>query len=204
MPRGLYRIHHSGHSHFVTFSCYRRQPFFHDSQTYDLFLLCLERMRQHFQMLVYGYVVMPEHVHLLLSEPEKDTLADALHFLKLSITKRLRSQVSAQKTGANLVHHISGSFWQRRYYDRNVRDDEEFISALKYIHRRVAHPVNLLLRNNLHEGGPSRLLLAGWGFSFAALEIHITLRNKPTHYGISERFNFCLAPWRIVSTQTVR
>jgi len=135
MPHGLYRIHNSGQAHFITFSCYRRQPFFHDARTYDLFPVCLERMRQHFQMLVYGFVVMPEHVHLLLSEPEKRTLADAVHFLKLSFTKRLRSQVSAQKTGANLGHGSSGSFWQRRYYDRNVRDHREFVAALKYIHR---------------------------------------------------------------------
>jgi putative transposase len=97
MPRGLYRIHHTGLSHFVTFSCYRRQSFFHCSGTYDLFLICLERMRRHFQTRVYGYVVMPEHVHLLMSEPEKDNMADSLHFLKLSFTKRLRSQVSAQR-----------------------------------------------------------------------------------------------------------
>ena len=135
MPHGLYRIHNSGQAHFITFSCYRRQPFFLDARTYDLFPVCLERMRQHFQMLVYGFVVMPEHVHLLLSEPEKRTLADAVHFLKLSFTKRLRSQVSAQKTGANLGHGSSGSFWQRRYYDRNVRDHREFVAALKYIHR---------------------------------------------------------------------
>lgn len=44
------------------------------------------------------YVVMPEHVHLLVSEPEPQTLADAIHFLKLAFTKRLyakRAQVSA-------------------------------------------------------------------------------------------------------------
>jgi putative transposase len=61
-------------------------------------------MRGHFQTRVYGYVVMPEHVHLLMSEPERDNMADSLHFLKLSFTKRLRSQVSAQKKGANLGH----------------------------------------------------------------------------------------------------
>lgn len=135
MPRGLYRFQESGKSHFVTFSCYRRQPFFHNSRTYDLFPSCLERMRRRFRLRVYGYVVMPEHVHLLLSEPEQCTLADAIHFLKLSFTKRLRSHVSAQKTGANPGHESPGSFWQKRYYDRNVRDNEEFIHALKYIHQ---------------------------------------------------------------------
>ncbi len=72
MPRGLRRFHESPHS--ITFSCYRRQPNFVSAAVYDLFPLCLENMRRRFDMCVYGYVVMPEHVHLLLSEPEHGTL----------------------------------------------------------------------------------------------------------------------------------
>jgi putative transposase len=71
MPRGLRRFHQS--PHFITFSCYRRQPNFVDATVYDLFPLCLEEMRRRFDLRVYGYVVMPEHVHLLLSEPEHGT-----------------------------------------------------------------------------------------------------------------------------------
>lgn len=89
MPNGLRRYHESGLSHFVTFSCSHRQPNFSRAEIYDLFPECLERTRRRFDLCVYGYVVMPEHVHLLLSEPEKGTLADALHYLKLSFTKRL-------------------------------------------------------------------------------------------------------------------
>jgi putative transposase len=69
-------------------------------------------------------VVMPEHVHLLLSEPEHGTLADAMHYLKLSFTKRLHGQ----RVGI-------GSFWEKRYHDRNVRDAEEFAIKLRYLHR---------------------------------------------------------------------
>ena len=43
-------------------------------------------------MCVYGYVVMPEHAHLLVNELERATLADAIHDLKLSFAKRLRSR----------------------------------------------------------------------------------------------------------------
>ena len=50
-------------------------------------------------MRVYGYVVMPEHVHLLLSEPEKGTLAEATHYLKLSFTKRLHNRWGTDSTG---------------------------------------------------------------------------------------------------------
>jgi len=108
MPTGLKRFHQSRQSHFVTFSCYRRQSKFVDATIYDLFPVCLEDMRRRFAMRIYGYVVMPEHVHLLLSEPGQRTLAEAMHPLKLSFAKRVRSraaaQVSVQKKDANLGH----------------------------------------------------------------------------------------------------
>ena len=62
---------------------------------------------------LYGYVVMPEHVHLLLSEPPRAKLAEAIHYLKLSFAKRLQ--------GRRSLDH-PGTFWQKRYYDRNVRN----------------------------------------------------------------------------------
>jgi putative transposase len=126
MPQGLRRFHHSGQSHFVTFSCYHRQPRFDTPEACDLFLFCLEEMRQRFAMRIYGYVVMPEHVHLLVSEPSRATLAEAIHFLKLSFAKRLRGRNGAEGFC---------SFWQKRYYDRNVRDEREFVVKLRYLHR---------------------------------------------------------------------
>jgi len=91
MTRGLHRFQESGQSHFVTFSCYHRQPNFATPELCDLFVLCLENTRRHFDLQVYGYVVMPEHVHLLLSEPAKAKLADAIHDLKLSFSKQAKS-----------------------------------------------------------------------------------------------------------------
>src|SRR5277367_2661005 len=107
MPRGLRRFQQSGQSHFVTFSCFHRQPNLNSPDACDLFVQCLEDMRRRFAMRIYGYVVMPEHVHLLTNEPQDAPLADAIHFLKLSFAKRLRSQRPATE---------SGSFWQKRYY----------------------------------------------------------------------------------------
>jgi putative transposase len=126
MPRGLQRFHQSGQSHFLTFSCYRRRPNCSSPETCDLMEVCLENMRCRFAICIYGYVVMPEHVHLLINEPEQAKIADAMHFLELSFAKRLRSRSGAVE---------SGSFWQKRYYDRNVRDAQEFTVKLRYLHR---------------------------------------------------------------------
>jgi len=77
-------------------------------------------------MCVYGYVIMHKHVHLLVNEPERPTLSDAIHYLKLSFAKRVRSRKGTIE---------SRSFWQKRYYDRNVRDEREFSMKLRYLHR---------------------------------------------------------------------
>jgi putative transposase len=124
MPHGLRRFQQSAQSHFVTFTCYHRRRGFDSPAACDLFVQVLERTRCRFGLCIiglymHGYVVMPEHVHLLVSEPQRGLLANAIHYLKLSFAKRL---------GA-------GAFWQKRYYDRNVRDEREFHEKLRYIHR---------------------------------------------------------------------
>ena len=81
----------------------------------------MERVRRSFRLQVYGYVVMPEHVHLLLSEPEKDTLAEALKSLKQGVSRRLIGDAD--------------HFWQKRYYDFNIRNYPQFVEKLRYIHR---------------------------------------------------------------------
>jgi hypothetical protein len=65
------------------------------------------------------YVVMPEHVHLLLGEPVRATLAQAIQALKLSVA----------------VRRVERPFWQARYYDFNVHSQEKTSEKLKYLHR---------------------------------------------------------------------
>jgi REP element-mobilizing transposase RayT len=93
MPLGLKRYQHEGDDHFITFSCYRREPYFIPAASKDIFLDSLELARQRYNFEVLGYVVMPEHVHLLVSEPadHETPLSKALQSLKLSDTFRTMS-----------------------------------------------------------------------------------------------------------------
>ena len=100
MPWGLVRFHHTGQSHFITFCCYHRRRWFTTKESREVFESALERVRRHYGLSVYGYVVMPEHVHLLLSEPQEGTLADALKSLKQGVSRRLIGD--------------AGHFWQKR------------------------------------------------------------------------------------------
>ena len=63
------RYYNTGALHFITWSCYQREPLLGDPGRRDLVLAVLELMRVRYRFAVIGYVVMPEHVHLLISEP---------------------------------------------------------------------------------------------------------------------------------------
>ena len=121
MPTRLKRFHHSRHSHFITFCCYHRRPLLADSHAKEVFEAALERVRLSYGMRVYGYVVMPEHVHLLLSEPDRAALDVAIKSLKQGVARRLLQD--------------GDHFWQKRYYDFNVRERRKFQEKLRYIHR---------------------------------------------------------------------
>ena len=88
MTRGLIRYQQTGQFHFITFSCYHRLPYLGRADVRDLFESSFERMRRKYKFVVAGYVVMPEHVHLLVSEPQNNALDRALQALKISVAVR--------------------------------------------------------------------------------------------------------------------
>jgi putative transposase len=122
MPWGLKRYQEARCLHFVTFSCYRRAPRLGTPHARDIFEKTLEDTRKWYGFYIAGYVVMPEHVHLLLTEPERTKLSVALQMLKQNVARRLREPER-------------GPLWQPRYYDFNVWSYAKQTEKLRYIHR---------------------------------------------------------------------
>jgi putative transposase len=86
MPKGLRRLHGGGDLHFITCSCYRRLKFLGSASRRDLFLEIFEEVREKYDFVVVGYVVMPEHFHILISEPRIEPLAIAMQVLKQRVS----------------------------------------------------------------------------------------------------------------------
>ena len=103
----------------MTFSCYGRKPYLGTPAARDIFVRSLEVMRARYGFFVIAYVVMPEHVHLLMTEPLEVPLAKALQALKLSVA----------------VQNKERPFWHKRYYDFNVFSEKKVIEKRRYIHR---------------------------------------------------------------------
>src|SRR5882757_7963379 len=125
MPKGLQRHYGRGHLHFLTFSCYRRLPLLKTERARDVFVRELARVRTEYGFSLVGYVVMPEHVHLLISEPNKGTPSTVLQMLKQRVSRKLRKNQRRNSVGQlrlafpGPVESVR-SFWQARFYDFNV------------------------------------------------------------------------------------
>lgn len=108
--------------HFVTFSCYHQKVKLATPESRSVFERSLEKVRSRYGLYVTGYVVMPEHVHMLVSEPGSALLATALQSLKQSVSRTLALRAVEP-------------FWQARYYDFNVYTELKRVEKLRYIHR---------------------------------------------------------------------
>lgn len=122
MPWSLKRFQEARCLHFITFSCHHREPLLGTPEARDVFEILFDRVRSWYGFYVRGYVVMPEHGHLLISEPERATLSTALQMLKQNVARDLRLPEG-------------NPFWQERYYDFNVWSEGKRVEKLRYIHR---------------------------------------------------------------------
>ena len=103
MPKGLRRFHQTGDWHFITCSCYHRQKFLDSVRRRDLFLDILEQVRAKYDLVVAGYVVMPEHFHLLVTEPRLAKLSLAMQVLKQRVSLRAGGPAFACSVRLDLV-----------------------------------------------------------------------------------------------------
>jgi len=136
MTIGLQRYAGAGDFHFITCSCYRRQPLLGTARRRNLFLTVLEQVRLRYRLVVAGYVVMPEHFHLLIGEPHTKDPATVMQALKLGFARRVLAEKRRNNpVQESLLEHTLQHIWQRRYYDFNIFTRRKYVEERRYIHR---------------------------------------------------------------------
>ena len=129
-------------AHFLTFSCFQRRAFLSRDRPRQWFLESLERARRKHPFDLWGFVLMPEHVHLLIWPHEGQKISDILRSIKQPVSQRavaflrrtspahLSSMLEIQPGG-----NRSYRFWQPGGgHDRNMRTVRETHEKLTYIH----------------------------------------------------------------------
>jgi putative transposase len=105
-------------TYFVSSQTQARHPHFLKPATAELFLETLQHYRKEGNFKLHAFVVMPDHIHLLLT-PNELTLERVMMLIKGGFSRRLESKFP---------------FWQRSFTDRRMRDKEDFLKHLNYIH----------------------------------------------------------------------
>ena len=130
-----------GHAHFLTFSCWERRPFLVDEVVCKSFVQTLDEARRLEQFAIWAYVLMPEHVHLLIL-PQNPTyeMPRILRRIKEPAARQvlqcwrdshsLQLEQAIDTTGGPIVHR----FWQPGGgFDRNLWDQDAIRKAIEYI-----------------------------------------------------------------------
>jgi putative transposase len=135
--QNFHRYYGAGDLHFITCSCYRRQPLLGTSRRRGLFLKVLEQVRKRYVFVVVGYVVMPEHIHLLISEPQEKNPSTVMQALKIGFARRVLAEQRRRSnpSQAILFERAPQHVWQKRFYDFNVWTARKRAEKLRYMHR---------------------------------------------------------------------
>jgi len=135
----------------------------------DRFVKILDQVRARWNFPLIGYVVMPEHIHLLMGESGKGDPSKVLQVLKQKTSRILRAKQRSSAGQLSLrfadAQVDSGHFWQKRFYDFNVWSAKKLREKLDYMHlnpvkrKLVAHPKDWLWSSwSYYAKGPSGLI----------------------------------------------
>jgi putative transposase len=119
-------------TYFITSATYNRRHLFQVTANAKLFLETLQHYRTEGHYKLHAFVVMPDHVHLLLT-PQSLSLERVVGMIKGGFSHRIGSRFPV---------------WQRGFTDHRIRDREEFEVRREYIHQ---NPVRARLVNVAEE-----------------------------------------------------
>lgn len=141
------RWNDAGHAHALTFSCFHGQPFLSKDRSRQWMIDGIQRAREQHDFHLWAYVIMPEHVHVLLWPMQYDySISAILSTMKQSVSKR--ALIFVKRNAPEFLDRMadvqpngrrSYRFWQRGGgYDRNLTEPKTIWATIDYIH---ANPV---------------------------------------------------------------
>jgi len=116
-----------GTARFITFCCYRLQPFLHQPRASELLIKYFNETRNKYGFKLLGYVIMPEHVHLVIFRAEGMKLGLVIREIKSKMAREYFALDMNETSGKNV-------FWQKRCYDHNCRSPESTKEKIDYCH----------------------------------------------------------------------
>ncbi|MEI6634868.1 MAG: transposase [Chlamydiota bacterium] len=117
--------HHleTGAAYSVTSATAERNPLFNSPSACRFFLTCMDYQKQIFGFRLYGFVIMPDHVHCLIQPLNGIGISTIMKYLKGNFARKY-----------NLIANAKGHVWQRKFYLRGIRGVPQLLRELEYCH----------------------------------------------------------------------
>jgi putative transposase len=136
-----YNIKDQGATHFLTFTVHQWADVFTRQQYVDLYLDSLEYCQQEKGLLVYGWVVMTNHVHLI-ARATNDNLSDIIRDHKKYTAKKIYAAIAANERESRrewltrvLYYQDHIWFWEEGYHGEEIYSQNFFLIKLNYMHQ---------------------------------------------------------------------
>jgi putative transposase len=120
----LKRYFEDNAAYFVTTATRDRAPLFRDRKLCRILLVTIEYHKTVFDYKVYGYCIMPDHLHIILHPKSEFNLSFIMKMIKGSFARKI-----------NKLNGKEGSLWQRRFYDEIIRNEKQLLNQLEYMHQ---------------------------------------------------------------------
>jgi putative transposase len=124
----------SGATYFFTVNTYQRQAILTEPTFYQALKQSIRTVRQTHPFEIDAFVLLPDHLHCMWTLPQ----GDADYALRWNIIKRLVSQQTRHLLATNISPSRSKrselSLWQRRFWEHQIRDDDDAERYVAYIH----------------------------------------------------------------------
>lgn len=161
----------AGGTYFFTVNSFRRRPILTTDSLRHALRTAVQNTRLTHPFEIDAWVLLPDHLHCIWTLPE----GDADFSVRWSMIKRMVSQdcaddFSAADLSASRLQRKESSIWQRRFWEHQIRDDEDFARHVDYIHwNPVKH--GLVQRaldwphSTFHRYVEQGVLVPDWGIS---------------------------------------
>ncbi|MBN1898488.1 MAG: transposase [Spirochaetes bacterium] len=121
---GIKRYIEDGQVYFLTSVTKDRNPIFQDGKYANLLLAIIEYLKYYLDYRIYGYVIMPDHFHILIYAFGKYSISKIMNLIKGNFARKYNQ----------IINNVGRTVWQRSYYDEVIRNSLDFFNKLNYMH----------------------------------------------------------------------
>ncbi|NNL06205.1 MAG: transposase [Gammaproteobacteria bacterium] len=129
------RAQANGGTYFFTVVTYRRRPVFNRPECINFLRESITEVRRKHPFNIDAWVLLPDHMHCIWTLPDEDRdFSRRWGLLKSGFSKRAKDLVSVETNSASRTKHREATVWQRRFWEHQIRDEEDFNNHIDYIH----------------------------------------------------------------------